>query len=103
MNTPRDIARKKTFLFLGICSVASAVVFLICGCASVPKAPKTLACQTAPQWFANDAQGKPASAVFVCFGEDHRLLWNSRPLTLDELQKLTAPAEAPAPKAKAKK
>ena len=72
---------------------------LSAACASVPQKPKTLACQSAPQWFTNDAQGRPAGAVFVCFGEEHQLLWNSRPLTLDELQKLTAPA----PKAKAKK
>lgn len=69
----------------------------LAACATAPaKPPKALACQTSPQWITNNAQGRPSNAVFVCFGEEHQLLWNSRPLTLDELQKLTAPASAPA-------
>lgn len=83
-----------------LCGPAWAVVVLTAMTAACASAlPKPLACQNTPQWFANDAHGTPTSAVFVCFGDNHQLLWTSRPLTLDELQKLTAPAAAaPTPK-----
>lgn len=64
-------------------------------CASVQSKPSA-ACQNAPQWFMNDANGRPQSAIFVCFGDDHKLLWSSRPLTFDEIMKMVAPVVPPA-------
>ncbi len=73
-----------------------AVVVLLTGCAAAkPKIPAAVACQNAPQWFTNDAQGKPSNAVFVCFGEDGVLLYRSRPLTPAEISAMTTPAAAP--------
>lgn len=69
-----------------------------------PKPPKTLACQQAAQWFTNDDKGVPTAAVMVCFAADGSLRWQRRAITLDELEKLTAPANtgaaAAAPKPK---
>ncbi len=69
------------------------------------KAAPTAICQTSPQWFINDAQGRPATAVFVCFGDGGVLLYRSRPLTFDEITKLIASEPKPeaAPAAPAKK
>lgn len=83
-------------------AIIIAAAALFAACATIPPAaplaaaPKSLACQTAPQWFTNDAAGRPANAVFVCFGENGQLLWTSRALTFDEILKLVTPAPAPA-------
>lgn len=86
---PQTLVRlKAAALLVAVASLAA--------CASFSAKPKTLACQPTAQWFTNDAQGHPNGAVFVCFGADGHLLWQSRALTLDEMQKLTAAPAATA-------
>jgi hypothetical protein len=76
--------------------LAVAVMSVLFGaCAGLKPKKAAVACQNAPQWFSNDASGKPAAAVYVCFGEKHELLWESRALTAAEIAAMTAPAAAP--------
>jgi hypothetical protein len=56
--------------------------------------------------YERDCEPLLLEAADAHFAEAGRLLWQARPLTLDELQKLTTPAAGaatPTPKAKAKK
>ncbi len=59
----------------------AAAVLLAAACAHAPKPQPTAACQTVPQWIMTGPDGQPGVGVFVCFGEDHRVLWTSRLLT----------------------
>jgi hypothetical protein len=68
-----------------------AVLALVLGAAGCASAPKTLACNSAAQWFVNDAAGVPSAAVLVCFGADHSLRWTSRAVTPAEKAALTPP------------
>lgn len=84
---------KRLFAF----AILAYAVLSLTGCASMPK---PFACQQAPQFFANDAQGHPASAISLCFGKDHEVLWSSRPMTQQEVSSVYA-AQAPKPAAAA--
>ncbi len=71
------------------------IVAFMAACAGAAPKPKTLACQTAPQWYTSDANGRPAVAVFVCFRDDGSLTYTSRPLTAEEVAAMIAPEPKP--------
>lgn len=71
---------------------------VLAACATLPVPRKTLTCQSDAQWVLNDAQGKPKSGVYICFGDDGVLLYQTRTLTAEQIQKLTTPAASPAAK-----
>jgi hypothetical protein len=66
-------------------------IALLAACAGAPKKADTTArCNEAPQWITKDAAGN-AVGIFVCFGEENRLLYTARVL------QPTPPAPAAAP------
>lgn len=85
-------------------AVLTAILSLVACAGAPPKAavaPLTAPCQHDAQWFISDDQGTPRKAVYVCFGDQGQLLYTVRPLTLEQLENLTAltppPKKAPAP------
>jgi len=73
-------------------AAVAAVAVLFSACATAP-APKKFVCQDKPQWLTNDEKGVPSAAIYICFREDGVLIFQSRPLTADEIKSLTpAPA-----------
>lgn len=86
-------SRKKLALYLGMCAVAGIVVLAFSACAHAPAAAKKATCQNAPQWYATDAHAKPVAGIYVCFRDDNTLVWQSKPLTPEEVQALTPPVK----------
>lgn len=86
------LARRRPFALL------AAAVALTAGCAHAPAAPKPLTarCNDTPQWATKDDAGRDVG-IFVCFGEENRLLYVAR------LLPPAPPVPAAAPKAKAAK
>lgn len=78
-----------------IAAVVAAALFT--ACAHAPAGKQSAACQSVPQWITTDANGQPVEAVFVCFSDDHRLLWSSRALT--DAERAAAVQSKPLPKA----
>lgn len=75
---------------------AILAVAALAACASGQlKQPKALACQHDPQWFTTDEKGRAVAGVYVCFGDAGQLLYTSRPLTLEQLEKMSPPAPVP--------
>lgn len=83
-------------------AVGLLLVALLTGCATAPAARKVVSCQSAPQWYASNAQGHPTHGIYVCFADDGVLVYQARALSLDELAALMPPAPKPAPKPIAK-
>lgn len=63
------------------------------GCAGLPK-KNGIVCQTQPQWFVSDVHGQPSNAIYVCFRDNHSLTWESRPLSSEEILKMSQGAKA---------
>jgi hypothetical protein len=60
--------------------VIVAAITLLAACAGAPKkADATARCNEAPQWVTKDAAGN-SIGIFVCFGEENRLLYTARVL-----------------------
>lgn len=74
-----------------VCLIAYAFGGLFAACA-----PKPVMCQQSPQWLMNDAQGKPAKAIYVCFKKNGDLTSKERALSFDEIAKLVG-LERPKP------
>ena len=73
-------------------AAVAAVAVLFSACAG-PKVAQKFVCQDKPQWLTNDEKGTPSAAIYICFREDGVLVYQSRPLTADEIKSLTpAPA-----------
>lgn len=62
-----------------------------CAGPQVKEPQHKIGCNTEPQWFVNDEKGIPARAVFLCFQDDGSLKWSARPLTAEEIKRLTTP------------
>lgn len=83
---------KRTVDVAIVCLIAYAFGVLFVGCA-----PKPVMCQQAPQWLMNDAQGKPAKAIYVCFKKNGDLTSKERALSFDEIAKLVGLERPKAP------
>jgi len=80
--------------------VLIAAAFMAACAASAPKpaASMTASCTELPQWTTKDQQGR-SIGVYVCFGEESRLLYAVRVMTLPP----KAPSPGQKPKTSAKK
>lgn len=82
------MANLRTKTILAVALLAAAVSLLTACAGAHPKPEATARCNEAPQWVTKDAAGN-AIGIFVCFGEENRLLYTARVLP--------PPPPAPAP------